>query len=151
MRPKGNIFAVMLGRKGLGCWLEICLHNKRCMVEISDAGWRYQKQIPCNVVWNLICTQTLHVLCMLIGRNEFNNDVNVIKWKYFPRYWPFVRGIHQSPVNSTHKGQRRGSLMFSLICAWINGWVNNHEAGDLRRNRAHYDVTVINSVLLLHT
>ena len=30
-----------------------------------------------------------------------------------------------SPVNSPHKGQRRGALMFSLICAWINGWVNN--------------------------
>ena len=36
------------------------------------------------------------------------------------------------------KGQWRGTLMFSLICAWINGWVNNREAGDLRRHRAHY-------------
>ena len=34
-------------------------------------------------------------------------------------------------------------LMFSLICAWINGWVNNREAGDLRRHRGHYDVTVM--------
>ena len=42
---------------------------------------------------------------------------DVIKWKYFPRYWPFVRGIHRSPVNSPHKGQWRGALMFSLICA----------------------------------
>ena len=58
---------------------------------------------------------------------------DVIKWKHFPRYWPFVRGIHWSPVNSLHKGQWRGALMFSLICAWINGWVNNREAGDLRR------------------
>ena len=33
--------------------------------------------------------------------------------------------------------------MFSLICAWINGWVNNREAGELRRHRAHYDVTVM--------
>ena len=33
--------------------------------------------------------------------------------------------------------------MFSLICALINSWVNNREAGDLRRHRAHYDVTVI--------
>ena len=33
--------------------------------------------------------------------------------------------------------------MFSLICVWINGWVNNREAGDLRRRRAHYDVTVM--------
>ena len=61
----------------------------------------------------------------------------------FPRYWPFVRGIHRFPVNSPHKGQWRGVLMFSLICVWINGWVNNREAGDLRRYRAHYDVTVM--------
>ena len=69
---------------------------------------------------------------------------DVIKWKHFPRYWPFVRGIHRSPVNSPHKGQWRGALMFSLICAWINGWVNNREAGALRRHRTHYDVTVMN-------
>ena len=65
---------------------------------------------------------------------------DVIKWKHFPRNWPFVRGIHRSPVNSPHKGQWREALMFSLNCVWINGWVNNREAGDLRRYRAHYDV-----------
>ena len=68
---------------------------------------------------------------------------DVIKWKHFPRYWPFVRGIHRSLVNSLHKGQWRGALMFSLIRVWINGWVNNREAGDLRRYRAHYDVIVM--------
>ena len=61
----------------------------------------------------------------------------------FRRYWPFVRGIHRSPVNSPHKGQWRGAFMFSLICACINDWVNNLKAGDLRRHRAHYDVTVM--------
>ena len=68
---------------------------------------------------------------------------DVIKWKHFPRYWPFVRGIHWSPVNSPHKGQWRGALMFSLICAWINHWVSIHETGDLRRHRAHYDIIVM--------
>ena len=68
---------------------------------------------------------------------------DVIKWKHFPRNWPFVRGIHRSPVNSPHKGQWRGALMFCLICVWINDWVNNREAGDLRRYRAHYDVIVM--------
>ena len=50
--------------------------------------------------------------------------------------------VGNSPVtvNSPHKGQWRGALKFSLICAWINGWLNNREAGDLRRHRAHYDV-----------
>ena len=52
-------------------------------------------------------------------------------------------GIHQSPVHSPHKGQWRGALMFSLICAWTNGWANNRDAGDLRRHRAHYNVTVM--------
>ena len=42
---------------------------------------------------------------------------DVIKWKHFPRYWPFVRGIHRWPVNSPHKVQWRGALMFSLIFA----------------------------------
>ena len=49
---------------------------------------------------------------------------------HFPRYWHFERGIHRSPVNSPHKGRWRGASMFSLICAWINGWVYN---GDFRR------------------
>ena len=42
-----------------------------------------------------------------------------------------------------HKGQWGGALMFSLFCAWTNGWVNNIEGGDLRRYRTHYDVTVM--------
>ena len=86
----------------------------------------------------------------LIGKYVFDFDTeifqwhdDVIKWKHFPRYWPFVRGIHRSPVNSPHKGQWRGALMLSLICVWINGWVNSLGAGDLRRYRANYDVTVM--------
>ena len=80
---------------------------------------------------------------ILTGKTIFMLHDDVMKWKHFPRYWPFVRGIHRSPVNSTHKGQWRGALMFSLICVWINGWVNNREAGDLRRHGAHYDVIVM--------
>ena len=72
----------------------------------------------------------------------FTHD-DVIKWKHFPRNWPFVRGIHRSPVNSPHKGQWCGALMFSLICVWINNRVNNREAGDLRHYGAHYDIIVM--------
>ena len=72
----------------------------------------------------------------------FHDDV--IKWKHFPHYCPYVRGIHRTPVNSPHKGQWRGALMFFfVICAWINGWVNNREAGVLRRHYAHYVVIVL--------
>ena len=45
--------------------------------------------------------------------------------------------------NSPQKGQCRGALMFSLICVWINDWINNRQAGDLRRYRAHSDVIVM--------
>ena len=38
--------------------------------------------------------------------------------------------------------------MFSLICVWINGWVNNREAGDLRRHRGHYDVNVMHDYFI---
>ena len=77
-----------------------------------------------------------------MGKLQCIHD-DVIKWKHFPRHWPFVWGIHRSPVNSPHKGQRRGALMYSLICTWTNNWANYPDAGDLRRRRAHCDVTVM--------
>ena len=60
---------------------------------------------------------------------------------------PFVRGIHLSSMDSPHNGQWRGVWMFSLICAWTNGWANSRDAGDLRRHRAHYDVTLMGAWL----
>ena len=74
----------------------------------------------------------------------------VIKWKHFPRCLPFVRGIHRPSMNSPHKGQWRRALVFSLICYWIHGWVNNGEAGDLRRHCAHWGITVITHVFLIY-
>ena len=79
------------------------------------------------IVTDVLASADLQPPCWrwLVGSHD-----DIVKWKHFPRYWPFVRGIHQSPVNSPYKGQWRGALMFSLICAWINAWVNNREAGD---------------------
>ena len=68
---------------------------------------------------------------------------DVIKWNHFLRYWPFAQGIHRFLVNPPHKGQWRGALMFCLICVWINSWVNNSEAADLRCYRAYYDISVM--------
>ena len=47
---------------------------------------------------------------------------DVIRWKLFPRYWPFLRGIQRSPVNYPHKGQWRGALMFSFTDAFNKRW-----------------------------
>ena len=90
----------------------------------------------------LQCMGQFHMHAVSVNRTVGCHE-DFIKWKHFPRYRPFVRGIHRSPVNSPHKGQWREALVFSLICAWINAWVNDREAGDLRRHSAHYDVTVI--------
>ena len=99
-----------------------------------------------------ICLSTSRVKCSIIFMSchkysyyatLIHQDDDVIKWKHFSHCWPFAQGIHRSPVNFPHKGQWRGSLMLSLICVWTNGWVNNREAGDLRRYLAHYDVIVI--------
>ena len=85
------------------------------------------------------------LLRMQLWKHRGNRSIcvhdDVIKWKHFPRYWPFVRGIHR--VNSPHKGQWHGALVFALICVWIDGWVRTREAGDSRCYRAHYDVTVM--------
>ena len=86
----------------------------------------------------LLAASTPRYACTIPGAHD-----DVIKWKHFSRHWPFVRGIHRSLANFPHKGQWRGALMFSLICVWINDWVNNREAGDLRRYRAHYDVSAM--------
>ena len=66
-----------------------------------------------------------------------------MKWKHFPRYWIFVWRIHRSPVDSPHKGQWCGTVMFSLICTWTNTWANNPDPSDLRRLCTHYDITAM--------
>ena len=57
--------------------------------------------------------------------------------------WTFSASLAICAGNSPHKGQWRGALMFSLICVWMKGWINNRKAGDLRRYLAHYDVIVM--------
>ena len=77
------------------------------------------------------------------SKELLNHYDDIIKWKHFPHNWPFVRGIHRSQVNSPHKDQWCGALMFSLIGTQINSWVKNGKAGDWRRHRTHYDIIVV--------
>ena len=113
---------------------------------------RYFKQFPISQTeldklaiawWNHMAIEILVIIVTVSGQWRdsclFGAHNEVIKWKYFPRYWPFVQGIHRSSVNSPHKEQWREALMLSLIC----GWVKTRDAGDLRRHRAHYDVTAM--------
>ena len=116
------------------------IHNR--FKEIHDVNFRFrvflihtfimsQKFMQSIRIYIYICviTRLQGIEFIMCHTHTYHDDV--IKWKHLPRYWPFVRGIHRSPVNSSHKGQLRGALMFSLICVWIDGWVNNREAGGL--------------------
>ena len=102
---------------------------------------------------NIFIMMSLHYLPVVFCNNAFNSQGHIIsldvhnhddvtKWNHFLRYWPLARGLHRSLANSAHKGQWWWALMFSLIWVWTYGWVNNRDAGDLRRYRVHYDVTV---------
>ena len=99
--------------------------------------------IMCQLTWSAWCCYRENESMAGLWGYRLSSHDDVIKWKHFPHYWPFVLGIHQSPVNSLHKGQWCRALIFTLICTWINSWVNNRKAGDLRCHHAHYDITVM--------
>ena len=128
----------------------MCKFTLEPILYIVGANRQFMKEILLWWLQKTLCNENrdfswCHVNCFGGSRGCHYDGVHddVIKWKHFSRYWPFVRGIHRWPVSSPHKGLWCGALMFSLICAWINGWVNTGEAGDLRRHCAHYDVTVM--------
>ena len=141
-------------------WEEISMLKSMLLKKIKPCFWlaantavnqlEAMLELPCEITsvltWILLVCVNLHTK-LSTGNIFIIHHDDVIKWKHFPRNWPFVRGIHRFPVNSPHKGQWRGALMFSLICPRINSWVNNGEAGDLRRYRVHYDVIVMSSSL----
>ena len=93
--------------------------------------------------WNIcIVSRILPFPWYCVAELEYFHE-DFIKWKHFPRYWPFVWRIHRSLVNSLHKGQWQGAFMCYLICASINGLLNNNEAGDLRHDRDHCGVVLL--------
>ena len=104
----------------------------------------YQRHVYVMMAQSLLCVSATYdySVSMYQGPISHRHD-DVTKWKHFPCNWPFVRGIHFSPVNSPHNGQWRGAPMFSLICVWINDLVNAPEADDLRCYRTHYDITIM--------
>ena len=95
------------------------------------------KQEPTGIIQTSMCPVTDHL-------KKFEQDS---WWRHqmetFSVVQAFFKRIHRSPVDSSHKGQWRGALKFSLICAWTNGWANNRDARDSRGHRAHSDVTVM--------
>ena len=123
-------------------WFSYQGNHHSCLVLLKVNPYHADKSrrpIKINICLLCICQTILDIdePCVRLLHDD------VIKWKHFQRYLPFVRGIHRSPVNSPRRSQWRWAFMFSLIYARINDWVNKREAGDLRRHCAHYDVIVI--------
>ena len=110
------------------CHFDIFIGN----IELIYLGWKQSSMSSVNGF--IVLLDIKYHVCW-----GFHDDV--IKWKHFPRYWP----LGNSPVTGELPAQRSvtRSLDVFFICAWINGWVNIREAGDLRRHRAHYDITVM--------
>ena len=97
--------------------------------------------VSINKLWN---KQSTHHWFQTPGRS-YHCNVFRSWWRHqmeFSALLAICAGNSPATGEFPHKGQWRGALMFSLICTW-NGWVNNRAAGDLRRHRAHYDVTVM--------
>ena len=112
---------------------------------ITEPDWRhrgnYQKRL--NVIISLAhpCHEIPPVLRdHVIQWSLYTGFIVLLWWRHQMETFSALLALW--PVNSPHKGQWSGALMFSLICACINRWVNNREADDLRRHRAHYDVIV---------
>ena len=109
--------------------------------------WRFHNNItslsPCNfLVLDCRCKSDSTSAFSKFTNCYFEHMMTSSNGNIF-RVTGLCAGNSPVPVNSPHKGQWRGALMFSLICVWINCWVNNREAGDLRRHRGPYDVRVM--------
>ena len=101
----------------------------------SSIGW-YNGSVR-NEIYPIKCAHRFVLPCFVVLPLKLFHD-DVIKWKHFPRYWSFVRGIYRSPVDFSREGQWRGALMFSLMCVWTNAWANSRYTGDLRRHDAYH-------------
>ena len=115
----------------------------------------------------IICTDDLCQQSRKAYITKWENSKIVWSWSYYvcfscTTWWhhqmetfsvllAICAGNSPVPVNSPHKGQWRGALMFSLICAWINSLVNDRGAGDLRRSHSHYDIHVMNYFMICNS
>ena len=123
------------------------------MLQSRDCSHAYLGKflISC-LLWNP--HQTWNLLHYSEVKIRVSYEILIILWRYqiqtISSLLALCERIHRSPVDSPHKGQWRGALMFSLICAWTNGWAKNRDAGDLRRHRTHYGAIVIIFKWILH-
>ena len=66
-------------------------------------------------------------------------SLGIMTWNRFSHYWPFVRGMYRSPIDSPHKGRAMRSILLSLLLAWAICWLIRRVANGLRR-KCHVNV-----------
>ena len=127
------------------------LYSTGHLVNITRMRWHWGRWLvdsQCSIMLKSYRSNLL-VVCIFCSISMWIWYVETITnlwWRYQMKTLSALlalrAGIQRSPVNSPHKGQWRGTMMFSLIYIWINGWVKICDVGDLRRHRAHCIVTV---------
>ena len=118
-------------------WFIVNIFNN---FNLSTCLWRAQEKICCTHEKNCVCV-FYHISITPINQpcdimmTSSNGNISAL----------LAVCAGNSPVTGEYPAKKPGTQIFrvSLICSWINDWVNNREAGDLRRHRAHYDVTVM--------
>ena len=132
-----------LFKKVNNSWCHIALYKRNydrlCFHKYNPLAERKIQSYKPMTLWEQACL-----------RKKWNKKAFPLSWwrhqmSHFPRYCPFVRDRDRPP----HKGQWRGPLMFSLICVWSNSWANNGDAGDMKRRRAHWDITAMSTQNLI--
>ena len=150
--PKPCLWVVILWKEAYIRHHITCSHVSARKLEMEISGYHKCQMVYASIVWHsrrqgfIIRSDTPAITK---GNTEVHDDV--IKWKHFPRNWPFVWGIHRSRWIPHTKASDAELRCFSSIYVWINGWANNREAGDLRPHRGHYDVSAMMFVVFWDT
>ena len=153
MKYVSDLDRLSMATQGLNQW-ETILHmwrrlsfSHRLRLDQAEIAYRNSHSLSLK---NVLYTFSIRQYVKIETNTIFHHIALIFKfswWRHqmetFSALLALCAGNSPVPVISPHKGQWRGALMFSLIYAWINDWVNNREAGDLRRQRGHCDVIVM--------
>ena len=121
---QGNMHTLALTTKKYNIFASLSLCEGEC------TNNRFLTQIDSNAEW-VSMSRRWQLFHMVTSSNG-----NIF------RVTDFCMG--NSPVTGEFPTQRPVTRNFDIFFDLsLNGWVNNHDAGDLRRHRAHYDVTVM--------
>ena len=95
--------------------------------------WRLQADIKYPIEASYCCTSETSRLLNC----RYSHD-DIIKCTHLPRQWPFVRGIHRSPVDSPHKGHVTGTFDVPFLLIRTDGWTNTRLTGNSRRHDSQF-------------